>query len=152
MTDARYRRRLARYRRFRDANHDRKPVRYYRRARSLDAAADGRRAGEKLDVSRSAVALAWLAPVEIEVARRLGDRLAVRLLQRLFEAARQRVAARLLGLDRLLEDRLAPRRLFGEDPLRVVQLGLVAALGLVVRDDPAEVEVDRRASRGSTGR
>ncbi|MCK7478788.1 MAG: hypothetical protein M0C28_16485 [Candidatus Moduliflexus flocculans] len=46
--------------------------------------------------------------VEVEVARRLGDRLLARLPERLLEAARQGVAARLLGLDRLLEDRLPP--------------------------------------------
>ena len=78
--------------------------------------------------------------VQIEIARRLRDRLlACACLQRLLEAPRQRIAARLLGLDRLLEERLAARRLLGEDPLRLGQLGLVAALRLLVRDDAPEV-------------
>ena len=60
-------------------------------------------------------------------------------------------SARLLGLDRLLEQRLAPRRFGGEDALRIVQFRLVAALGLAVRDDAAEVRVDdqQRAAAGA---
>ena len=48
------------------------------------------------------------ALVQIEVSRRLRDRLVVGLPQRLLEALRQRVAARPLGRDRLLEEILAP--------------------------------------------
>ena len=51
--------------------------------------------------------------------------------ERFLEPARQRVAARLLGVHRLLEDRLPPRRFLGENALRIVQLGLVPAFGLV---------------------
>ena len=48
----------------------------------------------------------------------------LRLAQRLLEALRQGVAARLLGLHRLLEERFAPRRFLREDALRVVSSGL----------------------------
>src|SRR5437016_901204 len=51
--------------------------------------------------------------VQIEIAERLADRLFLRLPERLLEAPRQRIAARLLGFDRLLEARLAPPRFFG---------------------------------------
>src|SRR5437870_6721125 len=80
--------------------------------------------------------------VQIEIAHRLGDRLFLRLTQRLFEAAGQRIAARLLGFDRLLEECLAPPRLFGKNPRGFVQLRLVAALRLLVRNDTPEVGVD----------
>ena len=73
----------------------------------------------------------------------------LRLLQRLFEPARERIVARLLSLDRLLEERLAPRRLRREDPRRIVQLRLVAALGHRVTDHATEVDVDRRATARS---
>ena len=50
--------------------------------------------------------------------------------------------ARLFRLDRLLEQRVAPPRLVREDARRFVQLGLVAALRRVVRDDATQVGVD----------
>ena len=50
------------------------------------------------------------------------DRFLLRFLQRFLEPLRERVAARLLILDRLLEQRLAARRLLGQDALRFVQL------------------------------
>ena len=56
------------------------------------------------------------------------------------------------AVDRLLKDRLAPGGFVRQNPLRVAQLGLVAALGLVVRDDPPQIEIDDRAWSGSTGR
>jgi hypothetical protein len=73
------------------------------------------------------------------------------LTERLFEAARERVAAVALGIDRLLEDRLAACGLFGEDPLRLTELGLRAALRLVMRDHPAQIEIDhdRRLAAGT---
>src|SRR5262249_26252904 len=65
-----------------------------------------------------------------------------RLAQRLLEPLRQRVAARFLRVDGLLKDRLAPRGLLGENPLRFGELRLVAALGLLVRHHATEVRVD----------
>src|SRR5262245_24364931 len=88
--------------------------------------------------------------IEIEVAHRLRDRLFLRLAQRLFEPLRERVAARLFGVHRLLEDRLAARRLFREDPLRLAQLRLVAALRFLVPRNPPEVGVEKE--RGLTAR
>src|SRR6185436_7454067 len=81
------------------------------------------------------------ASVQVEIASRFGDRLLVRLAERFLEAARQCVAAGLLVCDRLLEDRLAARRLLGEDALRFAQLRLVGALRLVVRHDAPEVQI-----------
>src|SRR3954471_17386508 len=63
--------------------------------------------------------------IEVEVPGRLGDRLVLRLAKRFLEAARQRVAARLLFGERLLEQCLAARGLLGQDALRVVQLGAI---------------------------
>ena len=80
--------------------------------------------------------------VQIESTQRPGDRLVVRLPQRFFESARQRVAARLLGFDRLLEQRVTTRRFLREDALRIGQFGLVSALRLLMRHDPSEVRVD----------
>src|SRR5206468_976951 len=80
--------------------------------------------------------------IKIEISRGPRDWLLLRLLQRLFEAPRQRVAARLLRFHRLLEHRFAARRLLGDNALRLTQLRLVAALGLQVRHDAAEVRVD----------
>src|SRR5262249_47029850 len=80
--------------------------------------------------------------VQIKVPGRLRDRLLASLTERFLEAARQRVAARLLVGARLLEDRLSPRLLFGEDALRLAHPRLVGALRLVVRDDPSEVQID----------
>src|SRR5262249_44386343 len=80
--------------------------------------------------------------VEIEVSDRLRNRFLARLTQRLFEPLRQRVAARFLVVDRLLEDRFAPGGLLRENPLRFGQLRLVGALRLLVRHDPAKVRVD----------
>ena len=89
--------------------------------------------------------------LEIEISRRLRDRFLLRLLERLLEAPRQRVTLVLLRLNRLLEERLAPRGLGGEDPLRFVQLRLVRTLRLLVRDDATKVRVDdqRRVAAGA---
>src|SRR5438094_155978 len=62
--------------------------------------------------------------------------------QRRLEASCQRVTARLLGFDRLLEERLAAARLVGKNARGFAQLRLVAALRLLVRDDTSEVGVD----------
>src|SRR5439155_3937841 len=80
--------------------------------------------------------------VEIEVPDGFGDRLLARLAQRLLEPLRQRVAAPLFRVDRLLEDRLAARRLLRENALRLGELRLVAAIRLLVGDDPAKIRVD----------
>ena len=52
---------------------------------------------------------------------------------------RQRVAARLLGLHGLLEQRVAARFLLGQNPVRLVELRLVGALGFDVTDDALAV-------------
>ena len=80
--------------------------------------------------------------IEVEVAQRLGDGLFFRLAKRFLEAACQRIATRLLGLNGLFEQRLAAAGLVGENPRRFAELRLVAALGLLVRDDPPEVGVN----------
>src|SRR5262249_13356191 len=67
-----------------------------------------------------------------------------RLLERLLEPPREGVAACFLGVDRLLKDGLPPSCFFREDSLRLAQLRLVSALGLVVRHDPPEIEVDHQ--------
>src|SRR5436190_3388127 len=91
------------------------------------------------------------ASVEVEIAERFGHRLLFRLLQRFLEPLRQRVAARLFRFDRLLEDRLAPPLLLGQNPLCVAQLRLVAAIRLLVRHHPAEIRVndERRLTAGA---
>ena len=76
----------------------------------------------------------------------------VRLPQRLLEPLRERVAARPLGGDRLLEERLAPRRFVGEDALRVGQLRPIAAHRLDVAHDALQVGVDDERRTDSTGR
>ena len=73
--------------------------------------------------------------VEVEIARRLRDRLLVRLAQRFLEALRQGVAAILLRRDRLLEQRLTARGLLRQDLLRRIELRTIAALGLFMPDD-----------------
>ena len=83
-----------------------------------------------------------LRSVEIEIARRLRDWLLARLLERLFEPFRQRIPARLLRRDRLLEDRLAARRFLREDPLGIAQLGPDAPLRLLMTNDTSQVHVD----------
>src|SRR3954471_23923927 len=80
--------------------------------------------------------------IEVEVPGRLGDRLVLRLAKRFLEAARQRVAARLLFGERFLEQRLAARGLLGQDALRVVQLGAIRIGRLAVADDALQVAVD----------
>ena len=74
-----------------------------------------------------------------------------RACERFLETFRQRVAATLLVGDRLLKERLAPRRLFGEDPLRVVELGALGRRRLAVPDDALQVARPRPASPSSTG-
>ena len=122
----------------------RKPVYYDRRTLDADAETGGAgfdfadRAVDRPDAARAA------ASVEIEVPLRLRDRFFLRLLQRLFEPPRQRVAARPLRLHGLLEQRLAPRLRVRQDPVRLVQLRLVGALGLDVTDDAPEALVDHQ--------
>ncbi len=74
--------------------------------------------------------------------RRFGDGLLARLAQGFLEPLRKRIAAVLLRVDRLLENRLAARRLVGEDPGRIAQLGLVATLGLDVRHHALQIDID----------
>lgn len=62
----------------------------------------------------------------IEIARGLGDRLGLGLLQGFFEAPRQGVASRLLGGERGLEDGFAAPRLLVDDALRVVEFGAIS--------------------------
>src|SRR5439155_8203605 len=88
--------------------------------------------------------------IEVEISAGSRDRLLTRLLQGFLEAPRERIAARLLRLHRLLEDRLSARRFLRENALRLAQLRLVAALGLFVRHDAPKIRVDderRRAAR-----
>lgn len=47
-----------------------------------------------------------------------------------------------LGVNRLLEDRFTPRGFGVENPMRVAQLRLIGALGLVMRHNTAEVQID----------
>src|SRR5258705_8053692 len=61
--------------------------------------------------------------------------------QLFLEPSRERVAPRLLGFDRLFEERFAPPRLIGENARGLVQLRLVAALQFLMRDDPPEIGV-----------
>src|SRR4029453_18538114 len=80
--------------------------------------------------------------IEIEVAGRLGDRLVPRLAQGLFEAFRQRITARPFGRHRLLEDRLAARRLLGQDPLGIGQLWPIRTNGLFMPYDAAQIGIN----------
>src|SRR6476646_3319238 len=82
--------------------------------------------------------------VEVKIPQRLGDGLLFRLAQRFLEPTCQRIAARLLRLDGLLEQRLAPACLLGENARRFGQLWLVTSLRFLVRDDPPEVRVDNQ--------
>jgi len=82
------------------------------------------------------------ASVQIESTQRPGDRFIVGLTQRFLESPRQRIATRLLGFDRLLEQRLTTRRFLREDALRIGQFGLVSALRLLMRHDASEVRVN----------
>src|SRR5919201_3635550 len=81
------------------------------------------------------------ALIQIKISHRLRDRLLFRLLQRLLEATRQCIAARLLGLNRLFEESLASTRLLGENARCFGQLRLVATLRLLMRDNTPEVRV-----------
>src|SRR5204863_3952252 len=65
-----------------------------------------------------------------------------RLPERLLEALRQRITARFLGVDRLLEDGLAARGFLGENVLGFAELGLVAAIRFLVGDNASEVRVE----------
>ena len=65
--------------------------------------------------------------IQIEVPGRFRDGFLARLLERLFEPLRERVAARAFGLHRLLEERLAARGLFGQNALCLRQLGAIAS-------------------------
>ena len=80
--------------------------------------------------------------VQVEISSGFRDRFLVGLLQRFLEAPRQGVAARLLGIDRLLKHGLAPSRFLGENPVRVAQFGLVPALGFAVGHHAPEIGVD----------
>src|SRR6516165_7555513 len=88
--------------------------------------------------------------VEVEIARGLGDWLVARLAQGLLESLGQRVAAILLGRDRLLEERLASGGLLGEDLVCVVEFRAVCRRRLDVTDDAPQVRVDDE--RGRTAR
>ena len=80
--------------------------------------------------------------IQIEAAQRPGNGLVVGLTQRFFESTRQGVPARLLRFDGLIEQRVTPRRFLSQDALRIGELGLVAALRLLMRHDAPEVRVD----------
>ena len=84
--------------------------------------------------------------VQIEIAHGSRDRLVLRLLQRLFEPAREGIIPALLSRDRLLEERLASSRFRFEYPRRIVQLRPVAALGHRVTDYATKVQVDHEDS------
>ena len=80
--------------------------------------------------------------VQIESAQRPGDWFVVGLSQRFLETPRQRVAPRLLGFDRLLEQRLTARRFLRQDALGIGQFRFVSALRLLMRHDPSEIRVN----------
>jgi hypothetical protein len=82
--------------------------------------------------------------IEIEIASGFRDRLFFGLLQRLFETLGQGVRARPLVCERLLEGRVAPFLLFGENVLRVRQLDIQPRVGLAMRDDSSEIDVDHQ--------
>src|SRR5262245_35803413 len=90
--------------------------------------------------------------IQIEVPRRLGDRLLAGLLERFLEALGQRVTLRAFVLERRLAQGFASSRLGRKAPLRVRQLGLVATLGLLVGNDAAEVQVDHHAGAAARAR
>ena len=79
--------------------------------------------------------------VKVKVPQRLGDGLLFRLTQRFLEPTCQRITARFLGLDGLLEQRLASAGLVGENARRFGQLRFVTSLGFLVRDDSPEIGV-----------
>src|SRR4029453_17363200 len=83
--------------------------------------------------------------IEIEVTRRLGHGFIPGLLQRLLETPRQRIAARPLGLERVLESGLTPGGLFREDTLCFAQLGLVSTLRFLVAHDSPEIGIDNES-------
>src|SRR3954463_10334422 len=89
--------------------------------------------------------------VQIEVPQWLRHRFRPCLLQRLFESPCQRVVAVLLGIERLIEERLAPGGFIREDARRVAQLRLVPAVQLLVVNDAAQICVDdqRRLTAGA---
>jgi hypothetical protein len=64
------------------------------------------------------------------------------LLERLLEAARERVAARFLRLHGLIEQRVAPRLLVGQDPVGLVELRLVGPFGFDMPNDALQALVD----------
>src|SRR5688572_20131335 len=82
--------------------------------------------------------------IQIKVPVGLVDRLFLGLPERFLEPLRQRVPPRLLRLDRLLEQRLAPRLLLRQDAVRVVDLRLVGALRLDMPDDPSQALIDHQ--------
>ncbi len=90
--------------------------------------------------------------VEVKGADGLGDGFLLRLLERLFEAPRERVVAPALRVHRLFEERLPAAFLLLQDALRVVERGQVARRRLTVGDDPAQVQIDdqRRATTGAS--
>ena len=136
---ARVARLRAKYFAFIAAHPGRKPIYYDRRrgangrGRTSIRADSGRgRSGER----RPELSTAQLAPQSRSKSRCgfvIG--LVLGLPERFFEALRQRVAARLLGLHGLLEQRVAPGLRVRQDLVRVVELRLVRALGLDVADD-----------------
>src|SRR4051812_35386470 len=80
--------------------------------------------------------------IEIEIACRLRDGFPFGLPKRLFETARQGIATRALRGNGLLEQRLTPRSLFRDQPVRVAQFRTIAANGLFVPHDAPQVRVD----------
>jgi len=78
--------------------------------------------------------------------------LAFGLAKRLFEPARQIVAARLLSGDRLLEQRFATALRLGDNARGVIEFRQIGANGFDVGNDAAEVGVDdeRRVAAGAS--
>src|SRR5438105_2386380 len=62
--------------------------------------------------------------LKVEITRGLRDRFLARLLERFLEPLRQRVAAALFRVHRLLERRFTARRLLRHNPVRIVELRL----------------------------
>ena len=114
-----------RYRAFKKQFPDRKPLYYRGRNRWSDLPSEFP-----------------VASVEIEIARRLGDRFLPRLSQCFLETLGERVAAGALVLDGLREDRFTASRRIGQDALGIAELRLVLVLGLDVPHDPPQVRVD----------
>jgi len=80
--------------------------------------------------------------IQVEVSHRPRHRLVPGLLQRFLESPRQGIVARLLGFDRLLEERLASSCFRFQDARGIVQLGLVATFRDAVTHHTTKVRVD----------